>query len=147
MNNIILGEYTLTITSPGCKAYSSVVSLDSIMTVNALLMPFMPPPRNFFVDNMTMYASWNEPLALLLNEDFEGGVSPPAGWQVSSQEEGWFKSIDGSSSSWTIPPHTAYAVANDDLARPANNGCYDYLITPELDLTGAPSYNEFPELL
>ncbi|MGV8115099.1 MAG: hypothetical protein AB2L17_19595 [Lentimicrobium sp.] len=47
---------------------------------------------------------------------------------------GWFATNDGSSEYFIIEPHTRYAVANDDAAN--DNGCCDYLITPEVDLTG-----------
>ena len=100
------------------------------------------PPRNLWVDPLTSIAYWNTPLSPPneLSENFEGGVMPP-GWSTSSQGNSeWIITEDGSSDFFAIPPHSWYAVCNDDAAGPNNNGCCDYLITPVVDLRDYPDY-------
>jgi hypothetical protein len=140
-DNVIKGKYNLMISRPGYYTLSMEVTINANQTVNAVLEDLRYMPRNLSVDCGTLVATWDEPLAIALQENFEGGVFPPAGWQATTQgSTGWYATTDGGSSVVDIPSHTTYAVANDDEGGSANNGCCDYLITPELDLTGAPSY-------
>ncbi len=139
-DNVIKGRYQLLITIEGYYPFNIGVTINSNRTIDAVLEDFRYTPRNLFVDDMTLVATWDPPLFVTLTEDFEGGTFPPAGWQETSSGAGWFSTTNGSSSFWPIPGHTKYAVTNDDGAGSANNGCCDYLITPELDLTGAPSF-------
>jgi len=71
------------------------------------------------------------------NEDFESGEIPE-GWSAttnaSGNTAGWVVTEDGSSQYFTIPPHTYYAVANDDAQGSGSDGSMDYLITPEQEL-------------
>ena len=99
-----------------------------------------PPPRNLQFDTLTLVATWEPPRSILLDEHFEGAVFPPANWQDSTQGMGWFATVNGSSATLNIPPHTTYAVVNNSLAGIGNNGCCDYLITPEMDFTQAEGY-------
>ncbi len=99
-----------------------------------------PPPRNLQFDTLTLVATWEAPRRVLLDEHFEGTVFPPANWQDTTQGMGWFATENGSSAGFSIPPHTTYAVVNNDLAGTGNNGCCDYLVTPEIDLTQDSSY-------
>jgi len=70
---------------------------------------------------------------LLLMEPFEGGVIPTDWTMTTLSSVGWFVTMDGSSSFWTIPAGDGYyACSNDDAAN--DDGSMDYLITPELDL-------------
>ncbi len=101
---------------------------------------YLPPPRNLQFDTLTLVATWEPPRSVVLDEHFEGAVFPPANWQDTTQGMGWFSTSDGSSTELTIPPHTTYAVVNNDLAGAGNNGCCDYLVTPEMNLTLAGSY-------
>jgi len=98
------------------------------------------PPRNLQFDSLTLVATWEPPRSFVLDEHFEGAVFPPANWQDSTQGMGWFATANGSSATLNIPPHTTYAVVNNSLAGTGNNGCCDYLITPEMDLTQAEGY-------
>ena len=111
----------------------------SFIVFNASAQDF-PPPRNLQFDTLTLVATWEAPRRVLLDEHFEGAVFPPAYWQDTTQGMGWFATSDGSSAELTIPPHTTYAAVNNDLAGAGNNGCCDYLLTPEMDLTQASSY-------
>lgn len=53
--------------------------------------------------------------AIILSEDFEGGVLP-SGWSndFGAATYGWLFGTDLSSAFWNIPLHTTYACANDD---------------------------------
>ena len=100
------------------------------------------PPRNLWVDPLTSIAYWNSPIEppTFLSEDFEVGTMPP-GWTTTSDGDSeWFVTQNGSSSFFTIPPHTWYACTNDDGAGSGNIGCCDYLITPVLDLREHSDY-------
>ena len=94
------------------------------------------PPTNLYVDPLTLEATWNEPLVTALEETFEGVDFPPAGWQSLHDPagEGWFRTDDGSSSSWAIPSWDSFYACSNDDASSSNVGCCDYLITPALDL-------------
>lgn len=117
-----------------------------LLTITATFVLFnasaqnLPPPRNLQFDTLTLVATWEAPRRVLLDEHFEGTVFPPANWQDTTQGMGWFASENGSSAAFAIPPHTTYAVVNNDLAGAGNNGCCDYLVTPQMDLTQDSSY-------
>ena len=72
--------------------------------------------------------------APILEEDFEGGVMPDDWQNSTASSQGWFITNDGSSQYFTVPDHTVYACANDDMAN--DDGSMDYLITPELSFSG-----------
>ena len=140
-DNMIKGKYDLTITKVGYTPFTLALNITGNKTIDAVLEDIRYMPRDLFVDDMTLVATWKEPLAYAIQENFEGGVFPPAGWAATTQGSvGWYASTNGSSSAFAIPNHTTYAVANDDAGGSGNNGCCDYLITPALDLTNAPSY-------
>lgn len=74
------------------------------------------------------------------SENFESGALPP-GWTRSSQGIGWLFGTAGeySSDTFTIPEHGRFAVNNDELgpdAGWANDGRFDYLVMPPLNLAG-----------
>lgn len=137
--DIFKGHYTLGAYKLGFDDYVFDANIQSDRTFDIILAEKKYKPRNLYVDPLTLVATWDEPLAVALDENFEGATFPPAGWQVQTQNvTGWYGTTNGSSSFWTIPPHTKYAVANDDADN--GNGCCDYLITPEMDWTGLPSF-------
>jgi hypothetical protein len=140
-NQVIQGNYNVTITYNGYDTYDETVSLYSNEVVNTILLQSRNKPINFQVNNNNLVASWQEPRGILLNQNFESSTFPPSGWQSSTQGvAGWFSTTNGSSDSLVIPPHTRYAVINDELNGVSSNGCCDYLITPAIDLRGAPDY-------
>ncbi|MFZ4548995.1 MAG: choice-of-anchor J domain-containing protein, partial [Bacteroidales bacterium] len=140
-SQIIQGDATLTITYPGYNNYTQAIALTDTLEVNAVLGQALNKPINLQVDLNTLQANWQQPRGILMSQDFEGSQFPPIGWQVSTQGiAGWVSTTNGSSDSLVIPPHTKYAVVNDELGGPTNNGCCDYLITPAIDLRGAPDY-------
>lgn len=137
--NVWKGHYTLFAGKVGFDDYVITPNITTNRTFDILLLERKYKPRNLYVDDLTLVATWDEPLAVAVLEDFEGGVFPPAGWQTSTQNTtGWYATTNGSSTNWTVPPHTRYAVTNDDTDN--GNGCCDYLITPEMDWTDLPSY-------
>ncbi|MGV8048801.1 MAG: carboxypeptidase regulatory-like domain-containing protein [Anaerolineaceae bacterium] len=137
--NVWKGNYTLFAAKVGFDDYVITPNITSNRTFDILLLEKKYKPRNLYVDDLTLVATWDEPLAIATAEDFEGSVFPPAGWQALTQSTtGWYATTNGSSSAFAIPPHTKYAVSNDDAEN--GNGCCDYLITPEMDWTDLPTY-------
>ena len=133
------GNYILEAAKVGFDDYVITPNITSNRTFDILLLEKKYKPRNLYVDDLTLVATWDEPLAIAVIEDFEGAAFPPAGWQAITQNtNGWFATTNGSSTYFTIPEHTKYAVTNDDAAN--GNGCCDYLITPEMDWTDLPTY-------
>ncbi|MEI8048561.1 MAG: choice-of-anchor J domain-containing protein [Bacteroidota bacterium] len=139
-DNVLKGNYQLKIRKSGYTDYVMSVVLTGNKTIDAVLEDLRYAPRNLFVDDMTLVATWDAPMAVAVTENFEGATFPPAGWLKTSSGIGWFASTNGGSAFFPIPAHTKYAVANDDAGGSANNGCCDYLITPSLNLTNAPAY-------
>ena len=136
---VYFGPYTLAASKVGFENYVFNLNISGNRTIDVMLAERKYKPRNLYVDPLTLVATWDEPLAYAVVEDFEGATFPPAGWQKLTQNTtGWYATTNGSSSSWTIPSHTKYAVVNDDADN--GNGCCDYLITPEMDWTGLDSY-------
>jgi hypothetical protein len=133
------GNYILEAAKVGFDDYVITPNITSNRTFDILLLEKKYKPRNLYVDDLTLVATWDEPLAIAVIEDFEGAAFPPAGWQAITQNtNGWFATTNGSSTYFTIPAHTKYAVTNDDAAN--GNGCCDYLITPEMNWTDLPTY-------
>jgi hypothetical protein len=117
-----------------------VIFFISILQLNSVVAQVLLPPRNIEVNPVSLIANWQPPISILLDENFEGPLFPPVNWQVQSEGQGWFASNNGGSVGFQIPPHTHYAVANDHLAGINNNGIYDFLMTPALDLS---QFNEY----
>jgi hypothetical protein len=126
--------------------YCILLGVTAILSTNYSIAQ-NSPPRNLQFDTLTLIATWEPPRRVLLDEHFEGAVFPPENWQDTTQGMGWFASTNGSSTELTIPPHTTYAVVNNDLAGAGNNRCCDNLVTPGMNLTQASAYTmeqEFP---
>ncbi len=141
-SHIVQGEYTLSVSYLGYETYTQAVSLYANEVIDTVLLQSRNKPINFKVTNNDLVATWQAPRGILLSQNFESSLFPPSGWQSSTQGiMGWYATTNGGSDSLAIPPHTVYAVVNDELGGAANNGCCDYLITPELDLRGAPDYS------
>ena len=82
--------------------------------------------------------NWEAPYGPIpedFSEDFEEGIVPDDWTLTTNSSQGWFITQDGSSSFWTIPGHTWYMCANDDMAD--DDGSVDYLIAPSLNVSGA----------
>ncbi|PKP45362.1 MAG: hypothetical protein CVT94_18270, partial [Bacteroidetes bacterium HGW-Bacteroidetes-11] len=132
-------NYVLEAKKAGFDDFMITPNITSNRTFNIMLAERKYKPRNLYVDDLTLVATWDEPLAIAVIEDFEGSVFPPAGWQsITQNTNGWYATTNGSSTDFQIPPHTKYAVTNDDAAN--GDGSVDYLITPSMDWTGLPSF-------
>ncbi len=145
-DSVIMGMYDLSASKIGYQAWEDpnfLVNGDKI--VDIVLQENAYPARNLYVDPLSSVATWDEPLYLQVPmEGFESEPFPPAGWTSLTSGIGWERVEDGSSSFWTVPtpPEEAgdwYIVANDDQVS-WNNGCCDYMITPECDLREATDY-------
>jgi len=98
----------------------------------------LPP---VFVDvSPNLTANWLPPAKVLLDEKFEGSGTP-AGWQLSSQGQGWSLASSAQIGLITVPPYSQFFIVNDGTAPAGNNGCCDYLITPALDLSQYSGYH------
>ena len=137
--DVVKGPYTILAQKVGFDNYVIEANIQTNRTFNIILAERKYKPRNLYVDPLTLVATWDEPLAIAVLEDFEGATFPPAGWQAITQNTtGWYGTTNGSSSAFVIPPHTKYAVTNDDAAN--GDGCCDILMTPVMDWTDLPSY-------
>ena len=95
-------------------------------------------------DFTNVHLEWNSPFNSVMSwtKDFEEGEMPE-GWttetNATGSTAGWFVTDEGSSSYFDIPPHTYYAVANDDAGGSGSDGSMDYMITSEQDFSQADS--------
>ncbi|MBK6964271.1 MAG: T9SS type A sorting domain-containing protein [Bacteroidales bacterium] len=131
---IIEGEYLLQAHKTGFEVYELLADINSNTVIDIQLQELRQKPLNLSVDSLSLIAEWEQPREILVNENFEGVVFPPNGWQALSQNfTGWYATTDGSSELFIIPPHSTYAVVSDEVDN--GNGCCDYLILPEMNLT------------
>ncbi len=135
------GHYDLAASKIGYDVYRiDNTFINSDKTFNIVLQEKKYAPSCLVVDPVTLEATWCEPLRTAITEDFESAEFPPAGWQSLTDGEGWFRTNNGSSSSWIIPTWDSYYACSNDDASSTNVGCCDYLITPALDLRDAEGY-------
>ncbi|MBK6348271.1 MAG: carboxypeptidase regulatory-like domain-containing protein [Bacteroidales bacterium] len=140
-HNLIEGQYTLQVSYPGYSTWVTNQQISNSSTIEVVLEDRKYAPRNLTADDMTLVAQWDPPLSVLLDENFEGTVFPPPGWQSTFQgSAGWFVTNDGAFGYFQVPDHTYYAMTNDGDAGNNNNGCCDLLITPVINLTDAENY-------
>ena len=98
------------------------------------------PVRILEVDFVTGLATWDPPMVTALDEDFNG-ASLPNGWQLSSPDAIWTLTMNGSGGGWSIPPwNSQYMCKNDAISGTTWSGTVDYLISPEVDLSGTDEY-------
>ena len=151
IDSVIKSTYTVAAYHTGYDTgYHENVTISQDTLFELLLQLKKYPPYNLFVDSVSLIARWNEPTLTAVREDFENPVFPPPGWQaLTKANTGWFRTMNGSSGGFTIPPWDSYyACVNDDNmvslfdreAGSSANGCCDYLITPPLDLTESDGY-------
>ncbi len=142
-DSVIDGLYNLYAYKPGYEPYEHLnLEIIDNMHYNIVLEEIQYPAQNLIVDSLTSLITWDEPTIYKLpNVDFEDAVFPPDGWQSTSLGVGWYRTDDGGTGSWVIPPGDGfYALSNDNVGGASNDGSNDYLITPELDLTDCVSY-------
>lgn len=138
---MIEGHYLLQVTYPGYSLYSADLNIAGSSSQLVILEDLKYVPRNLQVNEQTLIATWEQPLSIVLDENFETDIFPPPGWQnVYQGSVGWFATNAGSFGYFLIPAHSWYAMVNDGDAGNNNNGCCDRLITPCLNLTNATNY-------
>ena len=141
LENYPYAHINLMVSAPLNETYWEVLPAYTNLHYDVLTMCIVRSPRNLYVDPGTLESVWEPPQLTALNESFEGSFFPPPGWQNNSAGIGWFRTEDGSSTSWEIPPwNSFYACTNDSLTGNFNNGSVDYLINPGLDLRHKDDY-------
>ncbi|MBW6459473.1 MAG: T9SS type A sorting domain-containing protein [Bacteroidales bacterium] len=147
IDSVIKSTYTVAAYHTGYDtSYHENVTISQDTLFELLLQLKKHPPYNLFVDSVSLIARWNEPTLTAVREDFENPIFPPPGWQATTTGPvGWFRTMDGSSAGFTIPPRDSYyACVNYEIFRndagSIHPGCCDYLITPPLDLTESDGY-------
>ncbi len=143
-DSVIKGNYDLMAEKVGFEDYThSNIAIQANYTENIMMQKKAYPVRNLTVDALTSVATWDTPLITqMLNQDFEDPTFPPAGWQTFTNDIGWFRSDDGGSGAFPVPPGDGfYAIANDDAAGSVSDGSMDYLITPAMDLRESDNFN------
>lgn len=151
IDSVIKSTYTVAAYHTGYDtSYLENVSIsqDTLLELQLHLKTY--PPYNLYVDSVSLIATWHEPGMIAVREDFENPIFPPPGWQALTKTfTGWFRTRNGSSGGFTIPPWDSfYACANVEIGASlfhmetgsTGNHCCDYLITPPLDLTESDSY-------
>ena len=135
---LIAGDYNLYCTAENYEDITGTftVNVGEVTTINIELNERLLPPNNLVAEwiGSDVELSWNSPGVYTgFTEDFESGELPEGWLSISNEDEGWFFTNEGSSSGFTIPDHTFYAVSNDD----GNNddSSMDYLILPPQDFS------------
>ncbi len=140
-DSVINGTYDLVVTKTGYIDYvHNNIWIYDDYEENVVLQEVMMPARNLVVNPQTSIATWDSPyFEYMAMEEFEGADFPPAGWMAESNGTGWFQTDNGGSTFFSIPPGDGmYACVNDDASD--YDGCCDYLILPEMDLTDATGF-------
>ncbi|NOU45812.1 MAG: T9SS type A sorting domain-containing protein [Bacteroidales bacterium] len=133
-DSVINGTYDLMVTKRDFMVYEhNGLLINYDYTEDVILGYQTYPPKNLFVEPSTSEATWESPVFTVEEQGFEDTTFPPEGWSMETNDVGFFRTNDGSSTYWTIPPGDGYyACANDDM----NNGdaSEDRLILPSLTL-------------
>jgi hypothetical protein len=137
-DSVIDGTYDLLVTKMGYLDYvHNNIWIYDDYEEDIVLQEVTYPARALTVDPLTSIATWKSPyVEFMANEGFDEDTDfPPTGWSSTTSGDGWFHTDNGSSGAFPIPPGDGwYACSNDD-ANIDNDGCCDYLIMPELDLS------------
>ncbi|MBU2652571.1 MAG: carboxypeptidase-like regulatory domain-containing protein, partial [Bacteroidetes bacterium] len=132
-DSVMMGNYAISVYKIAFETYAFLDNIQEDKYYVIQLCEKRYPPRNLWVDPLTSWAYWDMPIVEALWEEFEDATFPPLGWQSFTNSVGWFRTDDGSSSSWPIPTWDSYyACSNDDAAGSDADGSMDYLITPPL---------------
>ncbi len=136
LEDIQEGSYWIYVSAPGNSTFSQDIHIREDLVFHIILWGFTYPVRNLYVDPVSLQATWDPPQVVNIDEDFEDDQFPPAGWQVISEGNGWFRTDDGSGAGWDIPAwNSYYSCTNDVLPGNDNNGSMDYLVTHVVDLS------------
>ncbi len=106
------------------------------LTYTPIMFPYNFPARNLKMDTVSSMLTWETPLAATLDEGFQDTLFPPMFyWIAGSLGTGWYRSDDGGSEGFPVPPHEGYyALVNNDLAGEDNDGCCDSLMAWSVNL-------------
>jgi hypothetical protein len=144
LDSVMKGHYTIAAYQTGFDTnYQENILIRNDTLLEILLGIRKRPVYNLEVDSVSLIATWSEPGMVAIWEDFEGEQFPPPGWQVLTPDEydGWFRSLNGSTDEFTIPPHDGYyAVCTGMYGTGPHDACCDYLVTPPLDLSESEDY-------
>jgi len=140
-DSIIFGNYELNISQVGYNPVMLNLNITDDTIIDVVLTQKLYPARNVVVDSVTSIVTWDEPVITALEvEGFEGPDFPPPGWQLATIGMGWFRSEDGGSPGFPVPPGDGqYAITNSDIY-PGVDASLDYLITPNIDLRESPTF-------
>ncbi|MDX9907491.1 MAG: T9SS type A sorting domain-containing protein [Bacteroidales bacterium] len=134
--------FNLNVYSPGHEPYllnNFIITPDMVINVPLQCCKF--PVSGLAVDPVSLIASWNAPDIVVMEENFENSQFPPAGWQMQSLGDGWFRTEDGSGGGWIIPGWSNHYTAVNDLVAGNNDGSADYLVGPLNLLNYRPDYH------
>jgi hypothetical protein len=144
IDSVMRGHYTIAAYHTGFDTgYLENVLISQDALAEITLGQRKRPVYVLYVDSVSLMTTWGKPALVSIYEDFEGEQFPPPGWQVLTPDDyiGWFRSLNGSTGEFTIPPHDGYyAVCTGMYGTGPHNACCDYLVTPSLDLAESEDY-------
>jgi hypothetical protein len=87
-NNVWKGTYDISVYKFGFEPWTRTEELTANKTYNIMLWQFRNPPRNLFVDDKTLIATWQPPImqAMMLEETFSSGSFVTNSW---TSEPNW----------------------------------------------------------
>ncbi len=141
---VIKGNYTITVSYQNYTTQVWTYNITANKTIDIVLEDTKYVPRNLFVNDRSLKATWDPALFSILDQNFETATPfPPTGWSKTSNNTSysWFsQNAAFAGTGYSIPAHTRYALTHDDGAADVD-ACCDYLITPTLDLTVAAGFH------
>ncbi len=140
---VIKGNYTITVSYQNYTTQVWTYNITANKTIDIVLEDTKYVPRNLFVNDRSLKATWDPALFAILDQNFETSTPfPPTGWtKTSNNANGWHLRNTAYSGTLIVPAHTQYAWTNDDEWPADVDACCDYLITPALDLTVAAGFH------
>jgi len=135
---LVSGEYNYSYLIDGYIELNDNLTIETgeQLIQNVTLDERLLPPNNLrgTWDNETIYLSWNPPgIHSGFTQNFESGDIPENWESFANEGIGWYVSSNGGSGGFDIPPHTQYAVSNDDAEN--DDSSMDLLILPPQDFS------------
>ncbi len=140
---VLKGNYTITVSFQNYTTQVWTYNITANKTIDIVLEDTKYVPRNLFVNDRSLKATWDPALFSILDQNFETATPFPAtGWsKTSNNPNGWHLRNTAYAGTLIVPAHTQYAWTNDDEWPADVDACCDYLITPTLDLTVAAGFH------